>query len=856
MNLNTNAGVTSLGGGGAAEAAERSTWLPLGVLDTIFEHAAKEAGATNRTGTGLVLDVDGLPNGSGPRPHPRADIENDFDMYADSSTNLGAPGPLSGGYDDQGAGAGAGRAVALVDTATAPAAGTRPPAQRQQRARSPTRPHPSDGSVHEARSGRSRSPSRRSRDFERSGNQVTTPWAGHEGYDPAATAMVGKSSSATTNARATKVSLSGAGSHAPTDSHLEPEYRKLRESFKENYHAYNDTLSESSDRYATRRNAAQRSFRQIAVPPPAYPPPNYTNAAPTHDPSSLPPPPPASARKPPQSVMLSDMLAQGEQPPPPPPPPQQQRQQQQQQQQQYQQQQYQQQQQQYQQQQQPQSPPRPFRSHSPDPRAGRVYDMPVNNSSAAFQEHAGWNDTQGGGAAGVGASWGFPRTVIPVDSHQPPAAPPAGGGEGRGGVGMSPEDDGVVPEPGIIQRLRLSGYSEKEVDAAFPAHQMRRVVSRGDAQKGFHRLGLVVSAPQMEQLLYWLDQHSDEGGATVHALKSLLLNRPLPPKPVRTSFEAVDRPGHFPGLNTSREGALPTSPRRDIGTAAPGIRRSHDGTSVAAGAAAGAVAGAAADDEVASGALGVLTVDQRRACHLTAMRANAIIKACDAADVDGSGVVGWPVFRDSLAKVDIIVEDTELVAVGAAVTELAPGAEASVAEPSDYQVPYTRLVPRLRFFLDSDVRGELRLPLRGPVKDPNYEYNMAVAQAQADRRAAEAAARAAEQAARLAHQQGAHVPEMSEAERLAQAFARADQAVQNPQALATAQLAEQAEARAKAAQVHVEAQAKARAEAEARAAAEAAAASRPPAGGHQIPSHVFSEVTISVVNHDLPTNTV
>ena len=224
------------------------------------------------------------------------------------------------------------------------------------------------------------------------------------------------------------------------------------------------------------------------------------------------------------------------------------------------------------------------------------------------------------------------------------------------------------------------------------------------------------------------------------------------------------------------------------------------------------------------------------------MRANAIIKACDAADVDGSGTVGWPVFRDSLAKVDIIVEDTELVAVGAAVTELAPGAEASVAEPSDYQVPYTRLVPRLRFFLDSDVRGELRLPLRGPVKDPNYEYNMAVAQAQADRRAAEAAARAAEQAARLAHQQGAHVPEMSEAERLAQAFARADQAVQDPQALATAQLAEEADARAKAAHAHAEAQAKARAEAEARTAAEAAAASRPPAGGHQIPSHVFSEV--------------
>ena len=40
----------------------------------------------------------------------------------------------------------------------------------------------------------------------------------------------------------------------------------------------------------------------------------------------------------------------------------------------------------------------------------------------------------------------------------------------------------------------------------------------------------------------------------------------------------------------------------------------------------------------------------------------------------------------------------------------------TVADVDDYTVPYTRLVPRLRFFLDSDVRGELRLPLRGGAK--------------------------------------------------------------------------------------------------------------------------------------------
>ena len=107
-------------------------------------------------------------------------------------------------------------------------------------------------------------------------------------------------------------------------------------------------------------------------------------------------------------------------------------------------------------------------------------------------------------------------------------------------LGDAVGDGAAVPEPAIVARLRHAGYSETEVDTAFPANQLRRAVSRGDCQKGFHRLGVVVSAPQLEQLLWWLDQHSDDGGATVYALKALLLNRPLPPKPVRTSFEVRD----------------------------------------------------------------------------------------------------------------------------------------------------------------------------------------------------------------------------------------------------------------------------------------------------------------------------
>jgi hypothetical protein len=209
----------------------------------------------------------------------------------------------------------------------------------------------------------------------------------------------------------------------------------------------------------------------------------------------------------------------------------------------------------------------------------------------------------------------------------------------------------------LLRRTRL--VATEVLDAAFPESGSEGAsLGRGEVARGLARCGVAVRDADIEALLFFATRAFGADTLSTPALR-LLLGLPVS----ATGRAQLDRDrtvaslrddgcdDDYYGVGGSGESSrVPTAARWPHADPPP---------------------------PKPSGVSTTLTAAQRRACHLVATKANAVVRRCAAVDDDGGGLVPWSAFAAALVAAEVYLRPDELTVVERAVAK-----EGRVAYPS------------------------------------------------------------------------------------------------------------------------------------------------------------------------------